>query len=126
MSSSRTEHTSDLARAVATLALVLAGALSHAAFAQSADNPQKAGHSHSTAKSAAHNSKVLSGIERGTNAAGHGIESGASATRRGVDNTAERASAPVRRWGESLGRKITPHGASHTAAPSVGPQGSAP
>ena len=106
-------------------AFAVAGALSHAAFAQGADNAPTPAKSHSAAKPA-HNSKVLSGIERGTDAAGHGIERGASATRRGVDSTAERASAPVRRWGESLGRKITPHGASHAAAPAVGPQGNAP
>ena len=113
-------------RATTTLAFVVAGALSQAAVAQSADSPPTARHSHSATKPAAHNSKVLSGIERGTDAAGHGIERGASATRHGVDNTAERASAPVRRWGEALGRKITPHGANYAAAPSYGPQGSAP
>ena len=60
-------------------------------------------------------SKVLGGIERG-----------AHATRQGVDHTAERASAPVRRWGEALGRKITPAGSRKPAAPAVGPQGTAP
>ena len=71
-------------------------------------------------------SKVLGGIERGSEAAGRGIERGAHATRRGVDHTAERASAPVRRWGEALGRKITPVGSHRAAAPAVGPQASAP
>jgi len=70
--------------------------------------------------------KVLGGIERGANATGRGIERGADATRRGVNNTAERASAPVRRWGENLGRKISPNGSRHSSAPAVGPQGSAP
>jgi hypothetical protein len=109
-----------------TLALAVAGTLPLAAFAQSAENPPTARHGHSTAKAAPHDSKVLNGIERGSDAAGHGIERGASATRRGMDNTAERASAPVRRWGEALGRKITPHGTRYAAAPSVGPQGNAP
>ncbi len=113
-------------RATTTLAFVVAGALAQTAFAQGADNPPQHKHSHSTAKATPHDSKVLSGIERGTDAAGRGIERGASATRRGVDNTAERASAPVRRWGEALGRKITPHGAGYAAAPSTGPQGNAP
>lgn len=71
-------------------------------------------------------SKVLSGIGRGADAAGRGIAHGADATRRGVDHTAERASAPVRRWGEALGRKITPKGSQHPAAPVIGPQGNAP
>ncbi|MDM0072236.1 hypothetical protein [Variovorax sp. J31P207] len=71
-------------------------------------------------------SKVLNGIERGSDAAGRGIERGAHATRQGVDHTAERASAPVRRWGEALGRKITPAGSHKPAAPAVGPQGTAP
>jgi hypothetical protein len=71
-------------------------------------------------------SKVLGGIERGSDAAGRGIERGAHATRQGVDHTAERASAPVRRWGEALGRKITPAGSRKPAAPAVGPQGTAP
>lgn len=71
-------------------------------------------------------SKVLSGIERGSDAAGRGITHGADATRRGVDHTAERASAPVRRWGEALGRKITPKGSHARAAPAVGPQGNSP
>lgn len=74
----------------------------------------------------AHDSKVLGGIERGADATGRGIARGADATRRGVDHTAERASAPVRRWGEALGRKITPHGGSRPAAPAVGPQGNSP
>ncbi|HET7835138.1 MAG TPA: hypothetical protein VFL43_04950 [Variovorax sp.] len=71
-------------------------------------------------------SKVLNGIERGSDAAGRGIERGAHATRQGVDHTAERASAPVRRWGEALGRKITPAGSHKPAAPAVGPQGNSP
>jgi hypothetical protein len=113
-------------RATTTLALVVAAALTQTAFAQNADSPPQPKRSHAAAKAAPHDSKVLNGIERGTDAAGHGIERGASATRRGVDNTAERASAPVRRWGEALGRKITPHGAGYAAAPSTGPQGTAP
>ncbi|SCK06253.1 hypothetical protein VAR608DRAFT_0041 [Variovorax sp. HW608] len=97
-----------LARAAACLALAATGLLqAPAAFANTSD------------------SKVLGGIERGANATGRGIERGADATRRGVNNTAERASAPVRRWGESLGRKL-PHGSNHAAPPTVGPQGSAP
>ena len=71
-------------------------------------------------------SKVLNGIERGTDPAGRGIERGADATRRGVDHTAERASAPVRRWGEALGRKITPKGSHKSSSPAVGPQGNSP
>ncbi|MDL9999255.1 hypothetical protein QTI24_11620 [Variovorax sp. J22P240] len=73
-----------------------------------------------------HDSKVLGGIERGADATGRGIERAGSATRRGVDTTAERASAPVRRWGESLGRKLSPHAGARPSAPAVGPQGNAP
>lgn len=113
-------------RAITTLVFVVAGALAQTAFAQSSDNPPQPKHSHSKAKAAPHDGKVLGSIERGTDAAGHGIERGASATRRGVDNTAERASAPVRRWGEALGRKIAPYGAGYAGAPSTGPQGNAP
>jgi hypothetical protein len=71
-------------------------------------------------------SKVLNGIERGSDAAGRGIERGAHATRQGVDHTAERASAPIRRWGEALGRKLSPHSAKTTASSGVGPQGNTP
>jgi len=71
-------------------------------------------------------SQVLNGIERGSDAAGRGIGRGADATRRGVDHTAERASAPVRRWGEALGRKITPRGSHGSTSPAVGPQGNSP
>jgi hypothetical protein len=104
-------------------------ALPCAALAQETSEaaPRASTHSHATAKPATHSgNKVLDGIGRGTDAAGRGIAQGSDATRRGVDHTAERASAPVRRWGEALGRKISPYGASHAAAPSTGPQASAP
>jgi len=100
-----------------------------AALAQDSSEaaPKASSHSHAAAKPATHSgNRVLDGIGRGTDAAGRGIAHGADATRRGVDHTAERASAPVRRWGEALGRKISPYGASHAAAPSTGPQASAP
>ncbi|MDM0075356.1 hypothetical protein QTH90_13230 [Variovorax sp. J2P1-59] len=73
-----------------------------------------------------HDSKVLGGIERGADATGRGIERAGNATRRGVDTTAERASAPVRRWGESLGRKLSPHSGARPSAPAIGPQGNTP
>ena len=106
-------------------ACLVFSALPCAALAQGSSEPApKSGtYSHATTT---HGNKVLDGIGRGTDAAGRGIEHGAGATRRGVDHTAERASAPVRRWGEALGRKISPYGASHSTAPSTGPQASAP
>jgi len=73
-----------------------------------------------------HDSKVLGGIERGADATGRGIERAGNATRRGLDHTAERASTPVRRWGESLGRKLSSHSGARPSAPAVGPQGNAP
>lgn len=97
-----------LVRTAACLALAAPGLVLPSAVFASSDN------------------KVLGGIERGANATGRGIERGADATRRGVNHTAERASAPVRRWGENLGRKLPPAGSRHSAAPAVGPQGSAP
>jgi len=107
MTSRNYNHTPFSVRAAASIAAMAAGVLlAPAAFANS-DN------------------KVLGGIERGANATGRGIERGADATRRGVNNTAEKASAPIRRWGESLGRKL-PHGWHHAATPAVGPQGNAP
>jgi hypothetical protein len=106
MTSRNTSRIPVLARAAACLALAATGLLpAPAAFAS--------------------DSKVLNGIERGANATGRGIERGADATRRGVNNTAERASAPVRRWGESLGRKL-PYGSHQASPPAVGPQGNAP
>ncbi|MGO4393534.1 hypothetical protein AB4Z46_19455 [Variovorax sp. M-6] len=107
---------------VAACAVLGAAALLPLA-AQGAESPPAKPHA---AKAPAHDSKVLGGIERGADATGRGIARGADATRRGVDHTAERASAPVRRWGEALGRKITPHAGSKPAAPAVGPQGNSP
>jgi hypothetical protein len=110
---SRTERTrAFLAPVVASIVLGAAVLAPQALAAQSHDNT--------------HDSKVLGGIGRGADATGRGIERAGNATRRGVDTTAERASAPVRRWGESLGRKLSPHSAAKPAPPAVGPQGSAP
>lgn len=93
--------------------------------AQSADNPPRAQRAH-TLKTPPRNSKVLSGMERGTNAAGRGIDRAGSATERGVNNVSERASRPVRNLGERIGRKLSPGSSGHPSAPAVGPQGSAP
>ena len=107
---------------VAALAAWLA--LPMAASAQNANDPPTAQRAH-TLKSPPRDSKVLGGIQRGTDAAGRGIDRADSATRRGVGNTSERASRPVRNFGESLGRKL-PGGQGRGGPPSVGPQGSAP
>lgn len=77
-------------------------------------------------KAQPHEGKVLGSIARGTDAAGRGIERAGEATRRGVDHTAERAGAPMRRWGEALGRKLGIGPAKSVAAVGVGPQGNAP
>jgi hypothetical protein len=106
---------SEISAACACVAFVTAALLSTAACAQGADAPTKP-----------HDSKVLNGIGRGADAAGRGIGRASDATRRGVDHTAERASAPIRRWGEALGRKLSPHSAKTTASSGVGPQGNAP
>jgi hypothetical protein len=95
-----------------------------AAAAQNANDPPTAQRAH-TLKSPPQNGKVLGGIQRGTDAAGRSIDHADSATRRGVNNTSERASRPIRHFGESLGRKL-PGGNRRGAPPSVGPQGSAP
>lgn len=92
-----------------TWALVLALVLPVAAQAQRADTPPP------------RDGTVLGGAKRGADAAGRGVDRAAGATRRGVDNVSERASRPVRRAGESLGRKL-PGGTRHPAPPPVGPQ----
>ena len=94
------------------------------ASAQNANDPPTAQRAH-TLKSPPQNNKVLGGIQRGSDAAGRSIDHADSATRRGVSNTSERASRPIRNFGESLGRKL-PGGHGRSAPPSVGPQGSAP
>ncbi|MDQ0015242.1 hypothetical protein J2W23_003641 [Variovorax boronicumulans] len=96
-----------------------------AVHAQSADNPPKAERAH-TLKPPPRNSKVVSGVQRGTNAAGRGIDRAEDATRRGVNNVSARASRPVRNVGEAFGRKLAPGSSGRAAPPPVGPQGSAP
>jgi cytochrome c556 len=95
-----------------------------AASAQNANDPPTAQRAH-TLKSPPRDSKVLGGIQRGTDAAGRSIDHADAATRRGVNNTSERASRPIRHFGESLGRKL-PGGTGRSAPPKVGPQGNAP
>jgi len=114
-------HTFALA-AVSAALLVLSTAAAHA---QSADNPPKAEPAH-TLKPPPRNSKAVSGVQRGTNAAGRGIDRAEDATRRGVNNVSEKASRPVRNVGESFGRKLAPGSSGRAAPPPVGPQGNAP
>lgn len=112
-----------------TRAMVLAAAVLlppvAVVHAQSADNPPKAQRAH-TLKAPPRNSKVVSGVQRGTNAAGRGIDRADAATRRGVNNVSEKASRPVRNVGEAFGRKLAPGSSGRAAPPPVGPQGSAP
>lgn len=105
--------------AVAAAAFVLPGA----AAAQSTDNPPQVQPAQ-TLKAPPRDSKVIGGMERGTNAAGRGIGRAENATRRGVNNASERASQPVRRVGEAFGRKLG--GSGHAEPPPVGPQSGAP
>jgi len=115
-----------LASAGAGFILSALCALPVAAATQGTEHPVKKGaqttHAHASTGS---DSKVLHGIQRGTDAAGRSIYHADAATRRGIENTSERASAPVRRWGEALGRKLPRVGWGHEQA-SVGPQGNAP
>lgn len=99
-------------------------ALPMAASAQNANDPPAAQRAH-TLKAPPQNGKVLGGIQRGSDAAGPSIDHADSATRRGVNNASERASRPVRNFGESLGRKL-PGGQGRSAQPAAGPQGNAP
>lgn len=112
-----------------TYSLALAAAFfllpTAAVHAQSADNPPKAQRAH-TLKAPPRDSKVVSGVQRGTNAAGRGIDRADSATRRGVNNVSARASRPVRNVGEAFGRKLAPGSSGRAAPPPVGPQGNAP
>lgn len=110
------------AHLLAAALLVLAGS---AAQAQSADNPPRAQPAH-TIPPPPQDSKVIRGVQRGTNAAGRGIDRAENATRRGVNNVSEKASRPVRRVGEAFGRKLAPGSSGRAAPPPVGPQGSAP
>lgn len=123
MPSTRSRSAPSRQHALACVALGAALALPAFASAQSADDPPKAQRAH-TLKAPPHGSKVLGGVERGTDAAGRGIERADNATRRGVDHTAERASRPVRRVGEALGRRLGARGPS--SPPAVGPQGNQP
>jgi hypothetical protein len=116
-----TAHAFALAAASAALLLLPAAAV----HAQSADNPPKAQRAH-TLKAPPRNSKVVSGVQRGTNAAGRGIDRADAATRRGVNNVSARASRPVRNVGEAFGRKLAPGSSGRAAPPPVGPQGNAP
>ncbi|MBS78032.1 hypothetical protein [Variovorax sp.] len=112
-----------LAAAASLAALMLLPAAS--VQAQSADNPPRAQRAH-TLKSPPRDSKVIGGVQRGTNAAGRGIDRADDATRRGVDKVSQRASRPVRNVGEAFGRKLAPGSSGRAAPPPVGPQGNAP
>jgi hypothetical protein len=98
--------------------LVLALGLPAAAQAQGADNPQRA---QTLKPPPPREGTALGSAKEGADAAGRGVDRAENATRRGVDNVSERASRPVRRAGESLGRKL-PGGTRHPAPPPVGPQ----
>ena len=114
-------RTHTLALAAAAF-LLLPTAVVHA---QSADNPPRAQRAH-TLKAPPRDSKVVSSVQRGTNAAGRGIDRADNATRRGVNNVSARASRPVRNVGEAFGRKLAPGSSGRAAPPPVGPQGNAP
>ncbi|MGJ7545199.1 hypothetical protein [Variovorax sp. LT1R16] len=102
--------------------LVLALGLPAAAQAQSADNPPRAQRAQTLKPPPPpRDGTALGSAKRGADAAGRGVNRAEGATRRGVDNVSERASRPVRRAGESLGRKL-PGGTRHPAPPPVGPQ----
>jgi hypothetical protein len=105
------------AASLAALMLLPAAAVQ----AQSADNPPRAQRAH-TLKPPPRDSKVIGGVQRGTNAAGRGIDRADDATRRGVDNVSQRASRPVRNVGEAFGRKLAPGSSGRTAPPPVGPR----
>ena len=124
----RTESIPPLCRtaAAAMLSTLLLFVLSTGLVqAQSADNPPQVQPAR-TLKPPPRDSKVIRGVERGTDAAGRGIDRADSATRRGINNTSERASRPVRGVGEALGRKLAPGTSGRAAPPPVGPQGNAP
>lgn len=97
----------------ATAALCIALAAPFGAMAQRADSPPP------------RKGTVMSGVERGSNAAARGVNRADRATRRGVANVSERASRPVRNVGESIGRKL-PGGTRHPAPPPIGPQSATP
>lgn len=101
--------------------LGLALGLPAAAQAQAADNPPRAQRAQTLQPPPPRDGTVLGSAKRGADAAGRGVDRAEGATRRGVDNVSERASRPVRRAGESLGRKL-PGGTRHPAPPPVGPQ----
>lgn len=73
-------------------------------------------------------SKVLGGMQRGTDAAGRGIDKAEKATRRGVNRVSESASRPVRNVGESFGRKLEqgPGGGRARAPATTGPKAEGP
>ena len=108
----------------ATLAacMIVSTAVAHA---QSADNPPESQRAH-TLQSPPRSSRVVSSVERGTHAAGRGVNRADAATRRGVASVSEKASRPVRRIGDAIGRRLGPGPHHAGAAPAVGPQGNAP
>lgn len=114
-------------RALLAAAAVLVAALwlPAGAHAQSADNPPQARRAH-TLKPPPRHGKVVSSVQRGTNAAGRSIDHADAATRRGVGDVSEKASRPVRNVGEAFGRKLAPGSSGRAAPPPVGPQGNAP
>ncbi|WP_077000049.1 hypothetical protein [Variovorax sp. KK3] len=101
-------------------------ALPLAASAQNANHPPTAHQRADTLKSPPRDSKVIGGMQRGTDAAGRGIDRADDAARRGISSGSERASRPIRNFGESLGRKLPGGGQGHGAAPAVGPQSTSP
>lgn len=101
--------------------LGLALGLPAAARAQSTGDPPRAQRAQALQPPPPRDGTVLGSAKRGADAAGRGVDRAEGATRRGVDNVSERASRPVRRVGESLGRKL-PGGTRHPAPPPVGPQ----
>ncbi|MGJ7519094.1 hypothetical protein ACSFA0_01200 [Variovorax sp. LT1P1] len=105
----RTHFSGGCAAAVLCMAL----ATPFGAMAQRTDNPPP------------RKGPVMSGVERGSDAAARGVTRADNATRRGVANVSERASRPVRNVGESIGRKL-PGGSRQPAPPPIGPQSTTP
>ena len=70
-------------------------------------------------------SQPLSGMARGTRAAGNAIERGDAAARRGIQNGADRATAGPRRVGEAFGRMLSRDADGPSSATRKGPQSEA-
>jgi|GEM_PF-379926 len=94
--------------------------------AQTANDPPQTRPAQTIPKPQPRDSKVLGGMQRGTDAAGRGMDRAGDATQRGVNKASEAASRPVRNVGEAFGRKLAPGSSGRATPPPVGPQGNAP